>query len=73
MGLMDNKSPFLSRGVIGSAAAIGFGLVQMAGYVVTPADTAEGTSLLIGLGTSVAGIVALVGRVKARKRIAVKR
>lgn len=67
---MDGTKSFLkSRGVWGGAIATGLGLGQMLGYAITPADIAEGRELVEGLVVSGAGILALIGRIRARQMI----
>lgn len=63
------KSPFTSKGVIGAVAGIALGGLQLLGYAVSADDVATAKDLLLGLATSSAGLVALVGRIKASKRI----
>mgnify|MGYP003624350081 CR=1 FL=1 len=65
----ETKSPFLSLGILGGSGAIITGLVQMIGYVITPADAADLSAALTGIVTSGAGVVAIVGRIRASKRI----
>tara|TARA_R110000796_G_scaffold45616_14_gene110319 strand:- start:9913 stop:10128 length:216 start_codon:yes stop_codon:yes gene_type:complete len=65
----ETKSPFLSLGVLGGSGAVITGLAQLAGYAVTPTDAAELGTLVSGLVTSVTGLVAIWGRIRASKRI----
>ena len=68
----QSKSPFMSLGVLGGGGAIITGLAQIVGYTVTPADAAEFGTLVSGLVTSVTGLLAIYGRVRATKRISLK-
>jgi hypothetical protein len=63
------KSPFKSLGVAGAAAAVITGLAQLTGYVVEPADAKELGELFAGSITIVAGVVALVGRLRASAKL----
>lgn len=69
MMFIKTKSPLLSLGVLGGSGAVIAGAAQMLGYVVSPADAAELSTELTGLATSVAGVVAVVGRIRANTRI----
>lgn len=65
----DGKSPLKSLGVWGGGTGIVIGLLQMVGYTVQPAEVNEASQLITGLITSGAGLVALVGRIRARQKI----
>jgi len=71
--LNGTKSPFLSRTVVGGGVALLMGLVQIGGYVVSPADAADASAAVTGLITSGAGILAVVGRILASKRVSLRR
>lgn len=68
----DTKSPLLSRGVMGGSAAVILGAAQLAGWAVSPADAADLSQAVIGLATAVSGIVAVVGRIRANTRVALR-
>lgn len=70
--LNETKSPFTSLGVIGGSGAFILGAAQLIGYVVTPADAVDLSTAVTGLMTSAAGIVAVIGRIRASKRISLK-
>ncbi|WP_339636186.1 hypothetical protein [uncultured Sulfitobacter sp.] len=63
------KSPLMSLGVLGGSGAVLLGIAQLVGWSLTPNDAAELSDGLKGLATSVAGIVAVIGRIRATKRI----
>lgn len=65
----ETKSPFLSLGVLGGGGAIITGLAQIAGYAVTPVDAADLSTAVTGLITSAAGLIAVIGRIRATKRV----
>lgn len=65
----DTKSIFQSRTMWGGGIALLAGAAQIVGYTVTPADTVEATGLITGLITSGAGLLTLVGRIRATKRV----
>ncbi len=65
----QSKSPWASRGVLGGIAGMVLGGVQVVGYTVSADDVATAQSLIVGIATSVAGLTALIGRVKATKSI----
>ena len=69
MQFADTKSPFLSKGIIGGALAVLAGGAQLIGYMISPADVAELGSAVTGLVSSGAGILAIIGRITASKRI----
>lgn len=68
----EAKHPLLSKGVIGGLVAAGMGGVQLFGYATTPADAAELSTAITGLITSGAGVLAVIGRIMASKRISLR-
>lgn len=59
-----------SRAVIGGIiAGIGVPLAGAFGYSVSDADAEQMTMLIMGIGSAVGGILAIVGRVKATKAV----
>jgi uncharacterized membrane protein HdeD (DUF308 family) len=69
---MDNnevKPWYASKAVIGGAVAVVAGVVGLFGYSVNPEDSAAVTEALVGLGAVVGGLLAVVGRIKASKKI----
>lgn len=67
--MRDSKSAFLSRGVWGGGIVLLLGVAQIAGYAVQPEDVTEAKELVEGLVVSGAGLLALVGRIRARQRV----
>lgn len=63
---MDESKPiWQSKAVIGSLVAIAAGVFGVADNT----DEAQATELIVGLVTAIAGLVALIGRLVAKKRI----
>jgi hypothetical protein len=68
------KAWYLSKGAIAAVAAIIQGLlIAWAGVELSPEDMNVLINVLLGLGTSIAGIVALIGRVKAKQPLSLKK
>ncbi|WP_226779537.1 hypothetical protein [Oceaniglobus trochenteri] len=65
----ETKSPLMSRGVLGGAIALLSGAAGMFDYSVSPADQVEMVQLVISVVSGVGGILAIIGRVRASKRI----
>jgi len=65
----ETKSAFKSRTIIGGAVALLAGAAGVFDWSVSPADQADLTTAIIGLVSSVGGIAAIVGRVRATRRI----
>jgi hypothetical protein len=63
------KSPLMSLGVLGGSGAVILGIAQLIGWSLTADDAAQLSDAFKGLAVSVAGIAAVVGRVRATKRI----
>ena len=63
------KSPLASRGVWGGAIAIAAGVAGVLGYTVSPADQVQFVNLVAGLVSAVGGVLAIIGRIRATKRI----
>lgn len=64
------KPWWLSRGVLGGAASVIAGLAGIVGYSI---DVAAATQLFVDVAALGAGIVAIVGRVKATQIIQPKK
>lgn len=65
----DVKAWYRSRTVWGALIAIGASLASAAGVEVTAGDEAELADLLVAAVGVFGGLVALVGRVSARRRV----
>jgi hypothetical protein len=63
------KNLLASKTVWGGLAALAAGIVGLFGYSVSPADSAQAIELGTGLASAVGGLVAIVGRVVASKKI----
>jgi hypothetical protein len=65
----ENKYWWQSRAVFGGLVAIGAGVAGMIGYTID-SDMQEGlVAACTGIAAGIGGILAIVGRVKASKRI----
>lgn len=67
--LSDTKSPFASRAVWGGVSAIAGSGLGLLGYTLSPADAQALPVLLSSVAAGVGGIAAIVGRVRASKKI----
>lgn len=67
--LNGSKSLLKSRGVWGGAIGTLLGATQLFGYTVTAADARELADLVQGLIAALAGILAVIGRIRATKKI----
>lgn len=67
--LTGTKTFLKSRGVVGGLGALAAGLAGLAGYTVTETDAANAYQLVTAIVSSVGGLLAIYGRVKATKRI----
>lgn len=67
--LTGTKPSLASKGVLGGAAAAIAGLVGLAGYAVEPGDVSSIFELTTSLISTIGGVVAIVGRVLATKKI----
>ena len=65
----DTKPLYRSKGIWGGAAALLAGAAGLAGYTVGPAEQADIVRLGLDLVTTFGGLVAIFGRIRARKRI----
>lgn len=63
------KSIFLSKTIWGGIAAVVGGGVTIGKVVLTGADVMQVHELLTGIVSSVGGLVAIYGRIKAERRI----
>lgn len=67
--LTDYKSVFASKGVWGGLIAVAAGLLAVLGYSISPADQALLVNLVAGVVSTIGGILAIIGRIRATKRI----
>lgn len=70
---MDNteaKSPLQSNGVWGGIIAVVAGLAGLFGYSITEADQATLTQAVLSAFSTVGGLYAIWGRMRATKKIA---
>jgi hypothetical protein len=66
----DNTKPwYLSRGVIGSAVAIGASAAAIFNYQIDASLQASITEEILGIGSLVGGALALWGRIRASRKI----
>ena len=65
----DAKSLLLSKTFWGALAAVLAGVLGLFGYAFSPEDTGALIDLIAGLAAAGGGLVAIVGRVVASKRI----
>jgi len=66
----DNKPWYASKGVWGSLVAMGAGIAgAIWGVSVTDADQATIVSSITAIAGAVGGIIALIGRLKASKKV----
>ncbi len=71
VGLLDVSKPLLSSvGVWGSIVAIIAGIAGLYGYAISAETALELTQLLSALFSSIGGLFALYGRIRARQVIA---
>ena len=64
--IVETKPWYLSKGVLGSAGAMIAGVL---GIWYTDIDAEHVKEVLISAGTLVSGVLALIGRLKANKKI----
>lgn len=62
----ETKTWYTSKGIIGSAGAVIAGIL---GIWFAGIEAEKVTEILLGIGTIVAGITAMIGRIKASKKI----
>ena len=65
----DLKAWYQSRTVWGALIAISASLASAAGIEVTAGDEAELADLVVAAAGVVGGLIALIGRVSARRRV----
>lgn len=63
------KSALQSRGVWGGAAAVVGGLGGVLGYSISPQDVAQLPVLITSITSSIGGLLAIYGRIKATHKI----
>lgn len=63
------KSPLRSLGVLGGVGGIVIGLGSMLGIALSPEDVAQAHELALSGATTIAGAIALYGRIRANTRI----
>lgn len=63
------KPWYTSKGVWGGVVGVAIGAAGFFGITVGEAEAVEITDLLVAGATSVAGLVAVIGRVKADRKI----
>lgn len=68
--MFGTKSPFTSLSIWGGIAALALGIAPLLGYALDPKDAADLGTYLESLATGAAGVAAIVGRIRASKRIA---
>jgi len=72
MDANDTKPWYLSTGVIGSLATVAIGIAVSLG-VLSPEQgevaSASAPELLSGVATTIAGVIALIGRIRATRVI----
>jgi hypothetical protein len=67
--LTPAKPWYASRGVWGGLVAAGAGIAGVLGYAVTPTEQAAVLELVVAVGGVAGGMVAMLGRVKAKRVI----
>jgi hypothetical protein len=65
----DPKSALSSRAVWGGVVAIVAGAAGLFGYAVSPEDVGALTELISGGAAVIGGILAIIGRIRATRRI----
>ena len=66
---MDSKSWWMSRAVWGGIVAVLAGIAGAGGYVLSPEDQDQFVNLAVPVASAVGGVVAIIGRVLASKRV----
>jgi uncharacterized membrane protein len=67
--MTDSKAWYASTGVWGGIVAIGAAALGAFGYALAPGDQAQLAEWIATLGGIAGGLAAIVGRVRASKRI----
>jgi uncharacterized membrane protein HdeD (DUF308 family) len=67
--MMEGKSWYTSKSIVGGYVATICGIVQLFGVVLTPDDQATITAAVVGIATAAGGILAVYGRYKATEKI----
>lgn len=63
------KHALKSKGVWGGVVAVAGGVGSLLGYSISPQDAAQLPVLLAGIASSVGGVLAIFGRIKANRKI----
>lgn len=66
----DVKSPLKSLGVLGGAGGIFVGLGSLVGISLSADDVVQARDLVFSAASTIAGAIALWGRIRANSRIA---
>ena len=67
--ITEYKSAFASKGIWGGLIAVVAGLLALLGYTISPADQVQLVNLVAGIISAIGGILAIIGRIRATKRI----
>ena len=67
--MYEFKSALHSKGVWGGLIAMAAGLLGLLGYTISPADQVQLVNLVAGIISAIGGILAIIGRIRATKRI----
>lgn len=70
---MNSKPWYESRGIWGALVTIAVAALSLAGITIQPDEQAQFVDLLMVFGAGVGGVLSLVGRIKARSRVSLKR
>lgn len=70
----DTKPWYLSKGVMGPVVSIVLGIITTyTGMDFTAEEVDQATVVILGVGTSVFGVIGLWGRLKAKKTITMRK
>ena len=67
--ITEYKSALTSKGVWGGLIALAAGLLGLLGYTISSADQVQLVNLVAGIVSTIGGILAIIGRIRATKRI----
>lgn len=65
----DIKPWYTSKTVWGGIIAVGAGVAGAFGVAISPADQAHLSDIVVVIATSIGGLLAIVGRIKASKAV----